>query len=160
MLSNYLSFSSSKHRQLPSPFTTGASDSDFEAAVVAGKVSEAPLVPPTPASPAGTPVVPSLPIQWCPRRNRRSPALRSVFQEATLSPANFVHPLFIHEGDSIDILRILFPAKLVPLWSSVGEVQSGTEQAWIRRCHSYFTIGTKQLKPQQRQQQFHLHQAE
>jgi delta-aminolevulinic acid dehydratase/porphobilinogen synthase len=33
-----------------------------------------------------------------PRRNRRSPVLRAAFQETTLSPANLVYPLFIHEG--------------------------------------------------------------
>ncbi|KAF7088701.1 hypothetical protein CFC21_091778 [Triticum aestivum] len=34
-----------------------------------------------------------------PRRNRRSPALRAAFQETTISPANLVLPLFIHEGE-------------------------------------------------------------
>lgn len=33
-----------------------------------------------------------------PRRNRRSPALRAAFQETSISPANLVLPLFIHEG--------------------------------------------------------------
>ena len=33
-----------------------------------------------------------------PRRNRRSPHLREAFQEAQISPANFILPLFIHEG--------------------------------------------------------------
>jgi len=37
-----------------------ASDYDFEAAVVAGKVPPAPPVPPKPAAPVGTPVVPTL----------------------------------------------------------------------------------------------------
>ncbi|XP_056174095.1 delta-aminolevulinic acid dehydratase, chloroplastic-like isoform X2 [Syzygium oleosum] len=49
--------------------------------------------------PAGTPVVPLLPLSRRPRRNRRSPALRSAFQETRLSPANFVYPLFIREGE-------------------------------------------------------------
>ncbi|KAG2639074.1 hypothetical protein PVAP13_2NG635900 [Panicum virgatum] len=34
-----------------------------------------------------------------PRRNRKSPALRAAFQETSISPANFVLPLFIHEGE-------------------------------------------------------------
>ncbi|GJS51260.1 delta-aminolevulinic acid dehydratase 1, chloroplastic [Tanacetum coccineum] len=34
-----------------------------------------------------------------PRRNRRSPVFRAAFQETSLSPANFVYPLFIHEGE-------------------------------------------------------------
>lgn len=37
----------------------GLSDAECEAAVVAGKVPEAPPVPPKPAAPAGTPVVTS-----------------------------------------------------------------------------------------------------
>lgn len=32
-----------------------------------------------------------------PRRNRRSPALRAAFQETTISPANFILSLFVHE---------------------------------------------------------------
>ncbi|CAI9299776.1 unnamed protein product [Lactuca saligna] len=38
----------------------GRSDAECEAAVVAGNIPEAPPVPATPSSPAGTPVVPSL----------------------------------------------------------------------------------------------------
>ncbi|KAL0438105.1 UNVERIFIED_CONTAM: Delta-aminolevulinic acid dehydratase 1, chloroplastic [Sesamum latifolium] len=77
----------------------GKSDAECEAAVVAGNIPEAPPVPPKPAAPAGTPVVSSLPISRRPRRNRRTPALRAAFQETTLSPANLVYPLFIHEGE-------------------------------------------------------------
>ncbi|CAK9142929.1 unnamed protein product [Ilex paraguariensis] len=77
----------------------GMSDKDCEAAVVAGNPPDAPPVPPKPVAPVGTPVVPSLPLNRCPRRNRRSQALRAAFQETTLSPANFVYPLFIHEGE-------------------------------------------------------------
>jgi hypothetical protein len=33
-----------------------------------------------------------------PRRNRRSPALRAAFQETLITPANFILPLFVHEG--------------------------------------------------------------
>ncbi|XLR50518.1 hypothetical protein HN51_001211, partial [Arachis hypogaea] len=77
----------------------GLSDAKCEAAVVVGNVPEAPPVPPKPASPVGTPVVPSLPLNRHPRRNRRMPALREAFQETTISPVNFVYPLFIHEGE-------------------------------------------------------------
>lgn len=77
----------------------GLSDEECEAAVVAGNVPEAPPPPPTPAAPAGTPVVSSLPLNRRPRRNRRSASLRSAFQETSISPANFVYPLFIHEGE-------------------------------------------------------------
>ncbi|KAM0976486.1 hypothetical protein FF1_019459 [Malus domestica] len=77
---------------------TRLSDAECEAAVVAGNPPQAPPAPPKPAAPAGTPVVSSLPISRRPRRNRRSPSLRAAFQETSLSPANFVYPLFIHEG--------------------------------------------------------------
>ncbi|KAF1871216.1 hypothetical protein Lal_00020008 [Lupinus albus] len=77
----------------------GLTDAQSEAAVVAGNVPHAPPVPPTPAAPIGTPVVPSLLLPRRPRRNRRSPVLREAFQETSLSPANFVYPLFIHEGE-------------------------------------------------------------
>ncbi|XP_057974006.1 delta-aminolevulinic acid dehydratase, chloroplastic-like isoform X4 [Malania oleifera] len=77
----------------------GLSDQECEAAVVAGNVPEAPPAPPRAAAPAGTPVVPSLPLNRRPRRNRKSPALRTSFQETNLAPANFVYPLFIHEGE-------------------------------------------------------------
>ncbi|RZC69938.1 hypothetical protein C5167_033073 [Papaver somniferum] len=65
----------------------GLTDAECEAAVVAGNAPDAPPVPPKPAAPAGTPLVSLL-----------SPVLRASFQETHLSPANFVYPLFIHEG--------------------------------------------------------------
>ncbi|KAK8580238.1 hypothetical protein V6N13_143357 [Hibiscus sabdariffa] len=71
---------------------------ECEAAVVAGNAPEAPPVPPKPAAPAGTPVIQSYQLTRRPRRNRKSPALRASFQETSISPANFVYPLFIHEG--------------------------------------------------------------
>ncbi|XLT01068.1 hypothetical protein HN51_050419, partial [Arachis hypogaea] len=77
----------------------GLSDAECEAAVVASNVPEAPPIPPKPASLVGTPVVPSLPLNRRPRHNRRMPALREAFQETTISPANFVYPIFIHEGE-------------------------------------------------------------
>ncbi|KAB2030643.1 hypothetical protein ES319_D05G247400v1 [Gossypium barbadense] len=71
---------------------------ECEAAVVAGNAPEAPPVPPKPAAPVGTPVIKPYQLTRRPRRNRKSPALRASFQETSISPANFVYPLFIHEG--------------------------------------------------------------
>lgn len=34
-----------------------------------------------------------------PRRNRKSPAIRAACQETIVSPANFILPLFVHEGE-------------------------------------------------------------
>eukprot|EP00245_Coleochaete_scutata_P005869 TRINITY_DN197_c0_g1_i1.p1 TRINITY_DN197_c0_g1~~TRINITY_DN197_c0_g1_i1.p1 ORF type:complete len:432 (+),score=106.29 TRINITY_DN197_c0_g1_i1:158-1453(+) len=72
---------------------------EAEAAVVAGNPPAAPPVPPKPKAPKGTPVIAPLSLTSRPRRNRRSPHLRAAFQETTLSPANFILPLFIHEGE-------------------------------------------------------------
>lgn len=77
----------------------GSSNEECEATVAAGNVPEAPPVPPKAAAPFGTPLVTPLPLKRRPRRNRKSPVLRASFQETSISPANFVYPLFIHEGE-------------------------------------------------------------
>ncbi|KAM7256805.1 hypothetical protein ACFE04_012546 [Oxalis oulophora] len=89
---------SQSHNGVPAT-KLGLTNAECEAAIVAGNVPDAPPPPPKPAAPAGTPVVPSLPLTRRPRRNRSSPVLRASFQETTISPANFVYPLFIHEGE-------------------------------------------------------------
>ncbi|XP_064981637.1 delta-aminolevulinic acid dehydratase, chloroplastic-like isoform X1 [Musa acuminata AAA Group] len=78
--------------------SSGLSIEECEAAAVAGKFPDPPPLY-RPQGPKGTPVVQPLPLSRRPRRNRKSPALRAAFQETTLSPSNFVHPLFIHEGE-------------------------------------------------------------
>lgn len=35
-----------------------------------------------------------------PRRLRRTPALRAMLRETQLSPAQFIHPIFVHEGNA------------------------------------------------------------
>ncbi|XP_024517606.1 delta-aminolevulinic acid dehydratase, chloroplastic [Selaginella moellendorffii] len=72
---------------------------ECEAAVVSGNPPEAPPVPAKPKAPQGTPLVTPLRLSSRPRRNRKSAALRAAFQETTLTPANFILPLFIHEGE-------------------------------------------------------------
>lgn len=66
---------------------------------MAGNAPQAPPVPAVPASPEGTPVITPLSLPSRPRRNRRSPHLRGAFQETQISAANFILPLFIHEGE-------------------------------------------------------------
>ena len=39
-------------------------------------------------------------LTYRPRRLRRSPALRAMVRETSLSPADFIYPLFVHEGAS------------------------------------------------------------
>ncbi|WOL19900.1 delta-aminolevulinic acid dehydratase [Canna indica] len=76
----------------------GLSIEECEAAAVSGKFPDPPVVD-RPMGPKGTPVVNPLILTRRPRRNRRLPTLRAAFEEITLSPANFVYPLFIHEGE-------------------------------------------------------------
>lgn len=66
-----------------------------------------------------------------PRRNRASPAVRAAFQETDISPANFVYPLFIHEGwllsfairllTSLVGLSVVFKKKVCVFWRLAGE---------------------------------------
>uniref|UniRef100_A0A453N8Z4 porphobilinogen synthase n=1 Tax=Aegilops tauschii subsp. strangulata TaxID=200361 RepID=A0A453N8Z4_AEGTS len=77
---------------------SGRTIEECEADAVAGKFPAAP--PPTrPQAPSGTPEIRPLDMAKRPRRNRRSPALRAAFQETSITPANLVLPLFIHEGE-------------------------------------------------------------
>ncbi|KAG6470058.1 hypothetical protein ZIOFF_071078 [Zingiber officinale] len=78
--------------------SSGLSIEECEAAAVAGNFPDPPPLY-KPQGPAGTPVVNPLSLTRRPRRNRKSPQLRAAFQETTLSPSNFVYPLFIHEGE-------------------------------------------------------------
>ncbi|KAE8794386.1 delta-aminolevulinic acid dehydratase, chloroplastic-like [Hordeum vulgare] len=76
----------------------GRTIEECEADAVAGKFPAAP--PPTrPQAPSGTPEIRPLDMAKRPRQNRRSPALRAAFQETSITPANLVLPLFIHEGE-------------------------------------------------------------
>ncbi len=64
----------------------------------------------------------NLPIR--PRRNRRSPAIRSMVRETTLSPADFILPLFFHE-DAENTLIASMPG--VTRWSPEGLVREAGE---------------------------------
>ncbi|KAK9698256.1 hypothetical protein RND81_08G091800 [Saponaria officinalis] len=77
----------------------GLTNEECEAAVVAGNHPPAPTAPPVPKAPPATPVITPLTLCRRPRRNRRSAHHRAAFQETSLSPANLVYPLFLHEGN-------------------------------------------------------------
>uniref|UniRef100_A0A061RH20 Delta-aminolevulinic acid dehydratase n=1 Tax=Tetraselmis sp. GSL018 TaxID=582737 RepID=A0A061RH20_9CHLO len=49
--------------------------------------------------PEGTPQVPPQDILSRPRRNRRSPTVRQAIQESIVRPANFILPVFVHDGE-------------------------------------------------------------
>ena len=59
-----------------------------------------------------------------PRRNRRTPAIRSMVRETTLSPADFILPLFFHE-DAEDTAIASMPG--VTRWSLASLVREAGE---------------------------------
>jgi porphobilinogen synthase len=59
-----------------------------------------------------------------PRRNRRTPAIRSMVRETTLSPADLILPLFFHE-DAEDVAIASMPG--VMRWSLAGLVREAGE---------------------------------
>ncbi len=64
----------------------------------------------------------NLPIR--PRRNRRTPAIRSLVRETVLTPADFILPLFLHE-DEVDPPIASMPG--VTRWSLAGLVKEAGE---------------------------------
>lgn len=64
----------------------------------------------------------NLPIR--PRRNRRTPAIRSLVRETVLSPADFILPLFLHEEET-DTPIASMPG--VTRWSLAGLVKEAGE---------------------------------
>jgi porphobilinogen synthase len=59
-----------------------------------------------------------------PRRNRRTPAIRAMVRETTLSPADFILPMFFHE-DAADTALSSMPG--VSRWSLAGLVKEAGE---------------------------------
>lgn len=59
-----------------------------------------------------------------PRRNRRTPAIRSLVRETALTPADFIQPLFLHEGDG-DVAIDSMPG--CRRWSLEGLVREAGE---------------------------------
>ncbi len=61
-----------------------------------------------------------------PRRLRRSSALRTMVREHSLSAADFIYPLFVHEGSDVQSIGAMPGAKRWSLDALKGEVQ----RAW------------------------------
>jgi porphobilinogen synthase len=59
-----------------------------------------------------------------PRRNRRTPAIRAMVRECSLTPADFILPLFLHE-DSEDVPIASMPG--VTRWSLTGLLREAGE---------------------------------
>lgn len=61
-----------------------------------------------------------------PRRNRRTPAIRGLVRETLLTPADFIYPLFLHEGPKDEPI-VSMPG--CQRWSLEGLVREATA-AW------------------------------
>lgn len=82
--------------------------------------------------PEGTPEVPPLPIRKRPRRNRRSVAGRRMFAESQLSAANFIMPVFVHEGQED-----------IPISSMPGISRLGVDTGLLREVGEARKLGVK-----------------
>ena len=65
-------------------------------------------------------------LTYRPRRLRRTPALRSMVREHSLSAADFIYPLFVHEGEDVQPIGAMPGASRWSLAALTGEVQ----RAW------------------------------
>ena len=65
-------------------------------------------------------------LTYRPRRLRRTPALRGMVREHSLSAADFIYPLFVHEGADIEPISAMPGANRWSLAALSGEVQ----RAW------------------------------
>ena len=65
-------------------------------------------------------------LTYRPRRLRRTPALRAMVREVSLSAADFIYPLFVHEGAEVEPIGAMPGANRWPLSALTAEVQ----RAW------------------------------
>ena len=50
-------------------------------------------------------------LTYRPRRLRRTASLRAMVRETNLSPADFIYPLFVHEGAEVEPIGAMPGAK-------------------------------------------------
>jgi len=83
-------------------------------------------------------------ITYRPRRLRRTSGLRRMVQEHNLNAADFIYPLFVHEGDQIEPISAMPGANRWSLDHLMGEV----ERAWQLgiRCVVLFPKVAESLK--------------
>jgi len=83
-------------------------------------------------------------LTYRPRRLRRTPALRAMVRETSLSPADFIYPLFVHEGATNEPIGAMPGCQR---WSLEGLVQE-VGRAWDLgiRCVVLFPKVTDGLK--------------
>eukprot|EP00929_Paragymnodinium_shiwhaense_P030043 TRINITY_DN17091_c0_g1_i1.p1 TRINITY_DN17091_c0_g1~~TRINITY_DN17091_c0_g1_i1.p1 ORF type:complete len:447 (-),score=122.89 TRINITY_DN17091_c0_g1_i1:115-1455(-) len=98
-----------------------------------GEASEAAALPKA-RVPPGTPAVEHIGIRKRPRRNRRTPAARKMFTETSLSAANFILPLFVHDGEED-----------IPISSMPGVSRLGVDTGLIREVKEARELGVKSV---------------
>ncbi len=83
-------------------------------------------------------------LTYRPRRLRRSSGLRAMVREHSLSPADFIYPLFVHEGSDVQSIGAMPGANRWSVDHLVGEVQ----RAWDLgiRCVVLFPKVSESLK--------------
>ena len=82
-------------------------------------------------------------LTYRPRRLRRTPALRAMVREHSLSAADFIYPLFVHEGAEVEPIGAMPGASRWSLAALTGEVQRaydlGVRCIYIACCFSMFS---------------------
>ena len=71
-----------------------------------------------------------------PRRLRRSPALRAMVRENQLLPADFIYPLFVHEGAEVEPIGAMPGANRWSLDRLSAEVQRAWDLGFAAWCSS------------------------
>ncbi len=91
-------------------------------------------------------------ITYRPRRLRRSPALREMVRENQLSPADFIYPLFVHEGAEVEPIGAMPGANR---WS-LDRLSAEVQRAWDLgiRCVVLFPKVAEGLKSEDGSESF------
>ena len=91
-------------------------------------------------------------ITYRPRRLRRSPALRAMVRENQLLPADFIYPLFVHEGAEVEPIGAMPGANR---WS-LDRLSAEVQRAWDLgiRCVVLFPKVSEGLKTEDGSESF------
>ena len=91
-------------------------------------------------------------ITYRPRRLRRSPALRAMVRENQLLPADFIYPLFVHEGAEVEPIGAMPGANR---WS-LDRLSAEVQRAWDLgiRCVVLFPKVAEGLKTEDGSESF------
>jgi len=100
------------------------------------KVTAVPVTqhPPGSRIPYGTPTPHPMAIRKRPRRNRRMPAQRNMFSETRLTAANFILPIFVHEG-----------TEDIPISSMPDVSRVGVDTGLLREVEEAVKLGVKSV---------------